>query len=659
MGHEFLVNGQVYAGEFTLRVMYSRARHDAASVQGWVDLFRQELLALVAHCTSGLADAQGVTPSDFPLAGLGAEALGALVSRLPGAAAQIENIYPLTPGQQGMLFESSLAPDTEVNVVQTLVTMVDFDPARLQSAWQSTVSRHDALRSGFHWLPEGEPVQVLLRQLDAPVRLLDWRGRHRDEAALEQAWEALCEQERRVGFDMARPPLARWVAVRVDDTIYRLAWTWHHILFDGWSVSRVMGELFALYAGQRVASALQPYADFVGAVRGGRNAGSEEQAYWRDRHADIDRVPTLLAGVPLQRWARGGSHSHRVVLDTGTTRALRALAQAEQVTLNTVLQAAWALLLMQRTGRPGVCFGVTMSGRSFEMRGIDDVVGLCVNSLPLMLRPDAAMGVGAWLRQIVSANLALRQREHAPLPVVQGWLGTPGQSLYDTLVIFENYPVDAAISGGTGPDIGIRASTSSGTLGVPLVLIVEPNGEEMWLLLEYARDVFDPQGVAGLAAQMEGIVKALLNGAGRTVASLLEATAPLGVQAALMKQASRTSPPRKALPPAPMLAALADAWRGVLAAPQEQEQEQERGQAAWTPCPNFFELGGDSLLAARLVAQWNARVDRGDLPARKMRLAEVFEHPVLDDLAAALWVPAGRADPHARHAPAATLEETL
>ena len=648
MGHEFLVNGQVYAGELALRVMYSRARHDAASVQGWVDRFRQELLALIAHCTSGLADAQGVTPSDFPLAALEAGALDALVAALPEAATQIENIHPLAPGQQGMLFESSIAPGTEINVVQTLVQMVGFDPDRLKSAWQATVARHAALRTGFHWQPQGEPMQVVLRHLEAPVQLLDWRARHRDEAALEQAWNALCEEDRLRGFDMARPPLARWVAVRVSDNAWRLAWTWHHILFDGWSVSRVMGELFAFYAGQKVTSPLQPYADFVAAVRGGRDAKDEEQTYWQDRYADIGRTPTLLCGVPLQRWAPGGCDSHRVVLDAATTRALRAMAQAEQVTLNTLVQAAWALLLMQRTGRAGVCFGVTMSGRSFEMRGIDDVVGLCVNSLPLMLRPDGAMGVGAWLRQIVSANLALRQREHAPLPVVQGWLGVPGQSLYDTLVIFENYPVDEAISGGVGPSLGIQASSGRGTLGVPLVLIVETKGEEMWLSFEHAREVFDPEGMAALAAQMEGLVKALLQGAGRTVASLLEA--PAVAHAALTRPPVRDAvagASRRALP-ASAFSALAEAWRGVLSA------------SAATPHAHFFERGGDSLLAARLVVQWNARVDREGLPAAKMRLRDVFEHPVLDDLAVALCLPAGRTDlDPGRTAPLAALEESL
>ncbi|WPH12564.1 non-ribosomal peptide synthetase [Variovorax paradoxus] len=632
LGHEFLVNGQVYAGELALRVMYSKARHDAASVRQWVEAFKRELLALIAHCTGGLAQAQGVTPSDFPLvASMPMPTLDALVSRLPVAASEIENIYPLTPGQQGMLVECTIAPATEVDVVQTLVQMQDLDLAKLRAAWQATVARHAVLRTGFHWLPDAEPVQVVLRQAEAVIELIDWRGRHVDEASLETAWEALCEHERVRGFDMARPPLARWTVVQVDEQAYRLAWTWHHVLFDGWSGSRVTGELFAFYAGERVSSALQPYADFVGAVRAARHAGPDEVAYWRGRYDDIGGAPTLLSDVPMQQWARHGCGSTKARLGADTVRALRAMAQAEQVTMNTVMQAVWSLLLMQCTGRAAACFGVTMSGRSLEMRGIDDVVGLCMNSLPLMLSPEPALGVGAWLRQIVSANLELRQREHASLPAIQGWLGRPGQPLYDTLMIFENYPVDEAVARGAGARLGIRASSDRGILGVPLLLIVETKGDELLLTLEYARDVFDADGMVALAERMRSVIDTLLERMGGTVASLLESmpSARLGLLKSLGPTAANPAVLLKTEADA-LVSSMGELWQGLLAGAGEP------GPASLSRDANFFELGGDSLLAARLVLQWNEQAAQTALPVRKMRLADVFEHPVMGELVAAI-----------------------
>ncbi|MET3492989.1 amino acid adenylation domain-containing protein [Variovorax boronicumulans] len=633
LGHEFLVNGQVYAGELALRVMYSRARHDTASVRQWVEGFRQELLALVAHCTSGLAEAQGVTPSDFPLvAAMPMPTLDALLSRLPVAASEIENIYPLTPGQQGMLVECTIAPATEVDIVQTLVQMQDLDLAKLRAAWQATVARHAVLRTGFHWLSDAEPVQVVLRQAETVIESLDWRGLHADEAALEAAWEALCERERGRGFDMACPPLARWTVVRVDERAYRLAWTWHHVLFDGWSGSRVTGELFAFYAGERVASALQPYADFVGAVRAAGHAGPAEVAYWRGRYEDIGRAPTLLSDVPMQQWSRHGCNSIKARIGADTVRALRAVAQAEQVTMNTLMQAAWSVLLMQGTGREAACFGVTMSGRSLEMRGIDDVVGLCMNSLPLMLRPERMLGVGAWLRQIVSANLELRQREHASLPAIQGWLGRPGQPLYDSLMIFENYPVDEAVARGAGARLGIRASSDRGILGVPLLLIIETKGDELLLTLEYARDVFDDDGMAALAERMCVVLDVLHEGVGGTVASLLDEipAARIGLLKSLATGSANPAAPTDVQADV-LLASMGALWQGLLA-----DAGDPGLPASMLHDGNFFELGGDSLLAGRLVLQWNAHAGTKQMQVRKMRLADVFEQPVMRELVAAL-----------------------
>ncbi|MDQ0045096.1 non-ribosomal peptide synthetase [Variovorax boronicumulans] len=633
LGHEFLVNGQVYAGELALRVMYSKARHDAASVRQWVEGFRQELLALVAHCTSGLAQAQGVTPSDFPLVStMPMPTLDALLSRLPAVASEIENIYPLTPGQQGMLVECTIAPATEVDVVQTLVQMQDLDLAKLRAAWQATVARHAVLRTGFHWLPDAEPVQVVLRQAEAAIESLDWRGLHADEAAQESAWEALCELERRRGFDMERPPLARWTVVRVDERAYRLAWTWHHVLFDGWSGSRVTGELFAFYAGERVTSALQPYADFVGAVRAARHAGSAEVAYWRGRYEDIGCAPTLLSDVPMQQWSRHGCNSTKARIGADTVRALRAIAQAEQVTMNTLMQAVWSVLLMQSTGREAACFGVTMSGRSLEMRGIDDVVGLCMNSLPLMLHPERVLGVGAWLRQIVSANLELRQREHASLPAIQGWLGRPGQPLYDSLVIFENYPIDEAVARGAGARLGIRASSDRGILGVPLLLIVEIKGDELLLTLEYARDVFDDDGMVAFAERMCIVLDVLREGVDGTVASLLDAipTARLELLKPRAPASINPSVPVDAQVDV-LLTSMGELWQGLLA-----DAGEPGLPVSMLYDRNFFELGGDSLLAARLVLQWNACAGREGMQVRKMWLVDVFEQPVMRELVAAL-----------------------
>ncbi|WKB55455.1 non-ribosomal peptide synthetase [Eleftheria terrae] len=633
LSHELIFNGEVMDGVLSMSLTWSAARQDEARVHALLADYEAELRALVAHCTSG---ASGVSPGDFPLAGLDHPSLAALLAGLPRPAREIEDIYPLTPGQQGMLVESSLAPaGSEINLVQMQATFDGLDLDRLQAAWQSAVARHAMLRTSFHWRAEGEPLQVVWRAGGAglaELQLLDWRGRHAGTAEADAAWAALCEQERRRGFDLARPPLARWLVVREDGQRWRLAWTWHHLLLDGWSMSQLLGEVFTVYAGQPARPVGPPFASFLQAAR----ATSPAPDHWRRRHA-LAGPPALLCGQPLARWAAGGHAAEAVQLDEAQMQPLRAFASAQQVTLNTLVQAAWALVLMQRTGQAGCTFGTTLSGRSLELDGIDGVMGLCINTLPLMLRPRREQPVGDWLRELLATNLEMRQHEHASLGAIQGWLGRAGQPLYDTLVVFENYPIDAAVSGGAGAALPLSQVASHGALGVPLALIVVPAGTALTLSLEYARAALPADFVADLLRQLAATLTALVQDAARPLGEVAVTAArvapalPLGAPAV-----GQVLPP----PAARVLDALASVWRRVLGEPGS-----GRGaDAGYGADAHFFDAGGDSLRAAQLVAAWNASPPPGTAP---LSLSMVFAHPVLRDLAAALQAGAPPAAPAA------------
>ncbi|SDO97798.1 non-ribosomal peptide synthase domain TIGR01720/amino acid adenylation domain-containing protein, partial [Rhodoferax sp. OV413] len=223
--HEFAVNGQVYDGELRLVVSYSRARHDEVAVRAWVDAFQRELEALIAHCTSG---AQGLTPSDFPLAQLAQPGLDALASTL--APSRVEDLYPLSPMQAGMLFHSVYERQGSAYVTQLRVDVQGLDVERFRQAWQGAMARHEILRTGF--LADAErPLQWVARQVEVPLRLED--GRRWEDVA--GGLDALAQAELVQGFDLAEPPLLRLVLVRTGPDAMHLVWTSHHLLLDGWS----------------------------------------------------------------------------------------------------------------------------------------------------------------------------------------------------------------------------------------------------------------------------------------------------------------------------------------------------------------------------------------------------------------------------------------
>jgi hypothetical protein len=320
-----------------------------------------------------------------------------------------------------------------------------------------------------------------------------------------------------------------------------------------------------------------------------------------------------------------------VLLDAVFTQRLQAFATAQHVTLNTLVQAAWALVLAAHTGQRAVTFGATMSGRSSDMPRVGEVMGLCINTLPIVCTPDPARPVGEWLRALLDHNLSLRQREHVSLADIQRWAGHAGQPLFDTLLIFENFPVDQALLHGAGASLQVRDLVNRGATSSPLTLVVIP-GPELRVSFEHAQGLVDESLAADLLRQFQGALQALVHDAHRPLSQVvvpvplvdLRRTAPGSQRAAAAGAEHPLSPSTRDQ--------LRAWWFRILALDAVDDQA------------HFFELGGDSLAAARLVSAWNK--PQGHEPARPhLALATVFAHPVLADMAAAIEAGGGPGAP--------------
>ena len=494
--HEFSVNGQVYDGELALSVSFSRARHDPEAVRGWVERFHSELEALIAHCTSG---AMGVSPSDFPLARVSQ----AQLDRLPVPCSELADLYALSPMQQGMLFHSLYEPQGSAYVNQLRVDVDGLDVARFRQAWQAALSRHDILRSGF--LAEGKaPAQWVVRYVEVPLSVHDWR----DDAGQARSLDALAQDELARGFDLARPPLMRLVLVRTAEQRHHMLWTVHHLLLDGWSTSQLMGEVLRHYDGQALPAPGGRYRDYIEWLQG-RDA-TESERYWRAQIALVD-APTRLAAAlprPVQDAGRTGHSVHHGALDAAAMQRLTQVARRERVTVNTMVQAAWALLLGRYTGQRHVVFGATVAGRSTELPGSAQMLGLFINTLPMVASPSAERPVGEWLRELQARNLASREHEHTPLYEIQRWAGQGGQGLFDSIVVFENYPVDQALKDQAPGGLVFGEVRNREETNYPMTVTVH-GGQTLSLAFHFARDQFDDAAVAEMTRHLLALLEAL------------------------------------------------------------------------------------------------------------------------------------------------------
>jgi amino acid adenylation domain-containing protein len=448
-----------------------------------------------------------------------------MLASLPFAVDEIEDIYPLAPTQEGMFFHSMEAPGSGLYVNQLSVEIGNVDPQRFARAWEAMVARHAMLRTAFLWQAGMKrPLQLVLRQAPAQaVQLtqLDWRGSA--DAQLRLAEHARQELMRPV--DWLQPPLARVSLIRLADDRHQLVWTHHHILSDGWTDSRLLGEWLACYAGETPYSALPEYGDYVRWLQR-QDAGAAE-AFWKSELAQHDG-PTLLSepGREAVDGARDGFEKIYTRLSADETAALQRFAQRERVTMNTLVQAAWALLLQRHTERDHVIFGATVAGRPATLPGSEDMMGLFINTIPVAVSARPHQPVGDYLRSVQERNLRAREYEHSALADIQRWAGSAGRPLFDSIVVFENFPVDRAMKQLDRFGLQFGEAAGGGLTGYAMDLQVTV-GEVLEIEYCYARASFADAAVRAQRQQMEHLLRRMTTDAARPVGELGWLDAPL------------------------------------------------------------------------------------------------------------------------------------
>jgi hypothetical protein len=428
----------------------------------------------------------------------------------------IQDVYRLSPLQEGMLFESLYAPERDAYVVQAAWTLEgDLDPAALRRAWEQVVERHAVLRTSFHWKEMEHPHQVVHRQVDLPWAEEDWRrvppaGRER---RLKERREAEC----RAGFDFETAPLFRLLLVRLEDRLWSLVWTQHHLLLDGWSVGLVLKELFAAYggAGSRLPAA-RPFRDYIEWLL--RRDPRAAEAFWRRELAGF-ASPTPVGGVAGAGHAFGGRGRVDAILGPEDTAALAELAKRHRLTLNTFVQGAWALLLAHRSGEDDVVFGVVVSGRpAAELPGVESAVGPFINTIPLRARPSPGERLLPWLAALQERQLEARRFEHSPLVEVQGWSEVPrGRPLFESLLAFEGSLMDPALNAGAD-GVRILEGRSNQVSRAPITLVAVPEGERLQLHLSYDRDRFEAHEIRRWSGHLVTLLRGMIAGPERALA---------------------------------------------------------------------------------------------------------------------------------------------
>ncbi|HYO57344.1 non-ribosomal peptide synthetase/type I polyketide synthase, partial [Archangium sp.] len=504
--HVLEVSGQVLGGRLELTWVYSENLHERATIEALADGYLEALKELIAGRTS--AEAVRYAPSDFPLARLEQVVLERVLRQHP----RVEDIYPLSPLQQGMLFHALLSPGSDVYFTQLRWTFkAPLDVAAFRKAWREVVARNAILRTSFFWEGLAEPVQVVHPEVELPWSELDWRGLPPVEQ--QARVESLMREDRARTFELSRAPLMRVNLMRLGEQEYRFVWSFHHLLLDGWSLGLLLEELFAFYDAFTEGKVLAlergtPFRDYIAWLQ--RQDSTRMEAWWRQVLGGFT-ASTPLPGARVSAIAAAGNDERELRLPASLTEALESFARQHQVTLNTLVLAAWSLVLGRYSGEQDVVFGTTVAGRPPELSGVETVMGMLINSIPMRVQMPPAERLGPWLQKLQAQQLELRQYEHSPLAQVQGWSDVPrGTPLFESLFVFENYPVDASIQTRAGR-LANQDIRSTERINYPLGVLVTP-GHQLLLHAVYEPSRFEASVINRVLEHWKVALEGLLAG---------------------------------------------------------------------------------------------------------------------------------------------------
>jgi amino acid adenylation domain-containing protein len=365
----------------------------------------------------------------------------------------VEDIYPMVPVQQGLLFHTLYAPGAGLYCEQLACTIQGgFVPDAFRRAWQRVLQRHPVLRTAFVWDQLEQPLQVVRKELPLPWTQQDWRGTTSDAQA--ELWQAFLREDRRRGFQLDQAPLFRLVLIQIEEDAYHFLWSHHHLLLDGWSSSLVLKEVLAVYAAdvrgvELSLEPVRPYRDYLAWLA--KQDLSKAEAFWVEALRGFDCPTPLPTGraPAVEPESAAAYEEQQLAVPTVLTASLQAFVRRLQLPLNALMQGAWALLLSRYSGRDDVVFGVTMSGRPPTLAGVESMVGLAINTLPLRVRIPPGASLRDWLKRLHAQQVGIQEYEYTPLVQVQRWSEvTNGVPLFDSLFVFENYPVDRALRNG-------------------------------------------------------------------------------------------------------------------------------------------------------------------------------------------------------------------
>jgi len=501
------VNASIIDRRLKLNWTYSQNTHHHDTIERLARNFLKALQEIIDGAASH--ETALLTPADFPLTKLDQSRLTRLLEKY----GDVENIYPVAPVQEGLLFHSFYETRSGIYVEQlSFLLRGKLDVKAFERAWRKVVDRHDILRTAFVWEKADEPLQVVSRGVAARLTTEDWRGLSASEQ--KQRFDSFLQSDRKQNFALDQAPLMRLALFQVDEDVHRFVWSHHHLLLDGWSLPLILNEVFTFYEefveGRELPLKPAPqYLNYIAWLQ--KQDFTASEAFWRQTLESFS-TPTPLTLDRTQEPSTDLTHVYgeeQSHVSQATTAALQSFARRQRLTLNTVLQAAWALVLHRYSRSEDIVFGTTVSGRPVSLPEVQETVGIFINTLPVRVQIPSGGRVLTWLQELQDKQAELQKHEHTPLIEIQGWSevrrGTP---LFESILVLLNYPITAALQQ-SQKTLRIEEPKWFEQTNYPLTIQVTP-GPQLLLRATYDPHRFDAQTAQRMLGHFRTVLESIV-----------------------------------------------------------------------------------------------------------------------------------------------------
>lgn len=432
---------QIAENRFGATFYYSRNFHKKETIQTLAERFIEFLREIISDSQKQLSGKLSIV--DFPHSNLSEAGFENLTKRFNSSeSVNIEDIYALTPIQQGLLFHSIAEPDSGMYLEQGVCEIKgNLDLEKFRAAWERVQERHSILRTAFVWKDLTQPQQIVFRQVELPLFVTDWR---KVPAGKKDAgFEEFIRTDREQGVDFTKAPLMRLSLFRMTDDSYKFVWTIHHLINDSWSTTSMLQEFFELYRNPNENSETQLVAPlpFISYVEWLKNQDVEaaENVWQEQMKGFISPTPILKGWKSTNSIGKGKYERNETAFSSEETRNINQFAASNHLTVNTVFQAAWGTYLLAISEKPDIVFGGVVSGRPTNLKNADNLVGVLINTLPIRFKPDLETEVLKWLQTVQQQQIYLRQYEYLSLKTIQKLSEAPSeQPLFDSVLVFQN-----------------------------------------------------------------------------------------------------------------------------------------------------------------------------------------------------------------------------